>query len=288
MASYLKDVAYYGAVYGPCIWNGLRPLISEVPALFVHRQLGILSGVEGQTAITTTKELFPDIHDMNPNLRDDIFVFGEPNNSITFGNMASAGSNIGRAALIAINPAIFRSDEDMRNFFIKHEISHILNSDTYKAHLLAGTAATLSAFAVHYFKSCLPWWISPAACAIPWLVATNVYCLASLRFEAKADLFACQHALPEEIKGGLRFFIASQAAFKQLHKEYPSLATADGEFKQDVLHPPLSLRIKWLSAMLTGDENGTYEPTSDEIKKINTLQASILLCIRDSLKLKTQ
>ena len=108
--------------------------------------------------------------------------------------------------MILVAPGLYQADKNACMFFLKHEIAHIKNNDTWKIPLLTTISAIASAlFGIAYLSPWQGFLLSTIIPAIGRIALTR-------RCEDTADDFAIKHSSIEELNGARRFFICLRAA----------------------------------------------------------------------------
>ena len=159
-----------------------------------------------------------------------------------------------------------------------------MNNDSFKAKLFACSASAISSIAIPWIQSLGPVWMAPLAYGFPFFIGLQIDRLAATIFEVIADNFALKHSSDEEVQGFHRLILAHIEVQKSLHSSYPSFFSADGNLKEDVVHPSLEVRLKAIEVELL---NRRINPdTNIDEAKLKKLKAFHIELVTTQLKAK--
>jgi hypothetical protein len=153
----------------------------------------------------------------------------------------AAGTNIFmKGCAIITLPEWLTLDENACSWMIKHELSHIKNSDAFTTLCISGTCQlAASIFGMRY----LSFW---PALGLAYAVGETSDILSRRWREAKADDFAIENSSDEELKGGRRSLKALQTVLirKRTTRWKQLKISSSGNYMLDISHPSLTSRIQ--------------------------------------------
>lgn len=188
------------------------------------------------------KDLFPEVYTQGKNVRPDIAIYQVPH----LRGATALGTSFGPSAVILVGKDLSALDRQASNYVCKHEISHILENDGLVTGALASISSALSACAVPFLKSCLPWWAAPLSNLAPLLIGRKVHDFVVGCFEDRADRFASDHATVAELRGIERFVRGEIEVNQDLQSTHPHCFSVEGNTHKtlsDSSHSPLTDRL---------------------------------------------
>lgn len=210
-------------------------------------------------------ELEPFLREIN--VRPDLIIYesSETKNGMSFGTNYFTSAD----AVIMLAQNFFRVDKDACRFVIKHELSHVLNNDTFNIFLVSGICMTPFSILESLFLTLNLLGLLTA------VLGFLSFCIYFTYRETKADDFAIAHSSSDELKGGLRFMKAqiaiNLASPDSIYKKL--FISKSGESLLDITHPSSSSRIQKIEAALQA--RNVILDQEEEINKIHQLVACL-------------
>lgn len=189
------------------------------------------------------KDVFPEVYKQGKIVRPDIAIYQVPN----LRRAAALGTSFSPSAVILVSKDLSALDRDASNYVCKHEISHIQENDGLVTGALASISSALSAYAIPFLKSHLPWWVAPLSNFAPLLIGRKVHNFVVSCFENRADRFASDHATVAELRGIERLVqgeIEVNQALQPMHPNCFSEAGNTHKVMGDSCHGPLTDRLE--------------------------------------------
>lgn len=157
------------------------------------------------------KDVLPDLFSKINHLRDDILIYFDENE----GGEAH-GNHFGLRPFISYSEKEVLQRNSGLNFMYKHEISHIYHNDLFNSGLINIIASAVSSYVIYRLQFILPGWTKPILFFIPYIVLFKVLIIALRIFESRADDFAIQHALDQELIGARYEFQANHESKEEI------------------------------------------------------------------------
>jgi len=224
--------------------------------------------VSGQTK--SAIDLLPEVFEKASKLRKDILLYSAP-----IPHAMSLGTNFGPTALLFYNNDLASIDDNGISFILKHELSHILHSDSIVACSLALVASIVSLLALPYLQARSSSKVALLTYLIPFIVGKNIENLYFWLAEARADDFAITHATVEELHAIKRNLEAEIAVNKELHAKYPHMFASNGDMRitVDPTHTPSTKRLEKIKGAINGRadtlENSEAERIVEKFKNFH-------------------
>lgn len=203
---------------------------------------------DGDGLVTTTQDLFSDLHARNPSIRKHIFI-----NKAPIQGIKACGNNFGDLTVIFIDQKLINQTSiESLGWFLKHEISHIHNNDRFKSSLYGAITSLITGLAVPIIAPFMHPCVVPFLYCLPSGVGITVKQLNHIIADIRADAFALKESHDGELEQALFFLEAGIEANKELHPEFPDYCTAAGNLTcwVDAIHPTHTTRVEKISSEL--------------------------------------
>ncbi len=195
-------------------------------------------------------EMTSEVFEGEPSLRRDIVIYHNDGHQ----SMAAVGGNFGPAAFIVYNPDLnYTGNYESIRFGLKHELSHIKNSDVFISESLAVVASSLSTLAVPYIQAFLPPSVAFLAYfVVPHFVGSVTRDNTMQVFENRADDFAISYATDAELIGAGEHLLGRIEAGQNLHRRDFRAYNSRGNLSDmnDPTHPTDTDRLQKIEAAL--------------------------------------
>jgi hypothetical protein len=187
-------------------------------------------------------------------IRDDLYVIDYPHPMcFAVGNNLKKTSYLSKLVTARSDCAIFltkdffEKDFDACSFILKHEVAHLKYWDVFFSSAAQLGLLLLLCTAAYPFVT-LPVSIALSIYVFPALSQVGRIGYMYLR-EYFADSFAIKHSSPDELKGGIRYFLGLKNYNATFYLKQPQF-DSEGEARYDYEHPSFKSRIQRLKKEL--------------------------------------